>query len=382
MRICITAQATFNEMPGGAARHLTGLSHELRRTGHDVHVLTSTRFLPDTGMLGPGFLGKLVRAVARVVVLVPTGMWFVVRHRPDVVNVHFAPDSLGAVVGAAVTRRRVVATFHGPWALEAIASGDGPPRGPLTAARRAIERLVYVRAAACIAMSGAFADLLVSEYSVRRDLVHVVAPGIDMDQFPLLDRQAARASLGLSDRPTVVTVRRLVPRMGLELAIQAVARIPSGERPVLVIAGTGPDRERLEALAAAEGVGANVRFLGFVPDDRLARLYAAGDVCVVPSRELEGFGYGALEALAAGTPVVAVRTGGLAELVGELEPRWLVPWDADAMAAAIAAVLHDPSAYPSRDASRAYAARFGWPTITSRTVDIFRRIATSHTASA
>jgi glycosyltransferase involved in cell wall biosynthesis len=222
-------------------------------------------------------------------------------------------------------------------------------------------------------MSAAFGELLIAEYGVARGRVHVVPPGIDPARFPLLDRRSARESLGLRDEPTIVTVRRLVARMGIELAISAVAQMPADERPLLVIGGTGPDQSRLERLAAEEGVADRVQFFGFVPDERLAQFYAAGDACVVPSRELEGFGYGALEALAAGTPVVAARTGGLVELVGALERRWLVEWDAGHLAAGLSDVLRDLGTYPTREACRAYAARFAWPEIAARTLDVFRR---------
>lgn len=375
MRICIVGEAEFDDMPGGASRHLSGLVAELRRGQHDVHVLTSAPLLPTRGILGRGFAGRLVRSAARVVAMIPATAWFVVRHRPEVVNVHFPLDALGAVVGSAWTRRPLVATFHGPWALEAIAAGSGSPMTLATAARRSIEKLVYRRARTCLAMSRAFADLLVREYGVDRRRVHVVPLGIDLERFAPRDRSAARQRLNLREEHTVVTVRRLVRRVGLDLAIQALARIPAPTRPRLVIAGTGPERANLETLAWREGVRENVVFLGFVPDALLPDLYAAADVCVVPSRELEGFGYGALEPLAAGTPVIAVRTGGLIELVGDLEPRWLVSWDPEELAQQITAVLASPGAYPSRAQCREYAERFSWRRVAAQTLDVFRAAA-------
>lgn len=374
-RIALVGQAHFSEMPGGAARHLSGLADELRREGHAVHVFTAARLQPSHGRLGSGPLGRVVRAVARLLLVVPAAMLAVIRHRPDVINVHFPPDSLGAVLAAAVLRRPLVATFHGPWALEASAAGEQPAARWATGLRRAIERLVYRRAQVCIAMSGAFADMLVSDYGVPRARIQLVPLGIDAAHFPLHERSHARALLGLPDGATVVSVRRLVPRVGLDLAIRALAGIPAHERPQLVIGGSGPERPRLEALARSAGVADRVSFFGYVPDDQLALFYAAGDVCVVPSRELEGFGYGALEALAAGTPVVAVSTGGLVDLIGALEPRWLVPWDAAALAATLSDVLREPDDFPSRGACRAYAARFDWPAIAAQTLAAFDRAA-------
>jgi len=377
VKICIIGQATFDEDPGGASRHLSGLTQELRAAGHEVHLLTAARFLPTDGSLARGHLGRLLRVAARIAVVTPLSMLFVLRHRPDVVNIHFPLDGLGAVAGAALSRRPLVVTFHGPWALEAAAAADVPSGRLITAARRAIERLVYARAVAHTVMSRAFGDLLVREYDVDARRVTVIAPGIDLARFPLVDRHEARDRLGLPDGPTIVTVRRLIPRVGLDLAIRALACMPEASRPLLVIGGTGPERQSLEDLALRTGVKTRVRFLGFVPDDQLVHLYAAGDACVVPSRELEGFGYGALEALAAGTPVVAVSTDGLVELVGGIEPRWLVAPDPGEIAATLELVVGTPDDFPSRAACRVYAAEFAWPRIAARTAAVFAKAAGS-----
>ena len=71
---------------------------------------------------------------------------------------------------------------------------------------------------------------------------------------------------------------------------------------------------------AALGLADNVRFLGFVADDDLPLVYRAADIAIMPSRELEGFGLTAVEALAAGTPVLVTPVGGLPEVVRGLDP--------------------------------------------------------------
>lgn len=115
---------------------------------------------------------------------------------------------------------------------------------------------------------------------------------------------------------------RLVPEKGFDTAIAAAtaAGVP------LVVAGAGPDEARLKALAA----GADVRFTGRVGEAELAELRRAAAVVLVPSRWEEPCPYSALDAMAAGVPVLAARIGGLPELVGETVPdgEW-----ADAIAA-------------------------------------------------
>lgn len=152
----------------------------------------------------------------------------------------------------------------------------------------------------------------------------VVPPGVDVDRFVPLDvddRAKARARFGLGpDVPLVVAVGRLVPRKGFDVLIDAVAGLPGVH---LAIGGSGRDRRRLAARAAARNVAPRVHFLGRVADDDLPALYGCADVFASPCRdrwgglEAEGFGIVFLEAAAAGVPVVAGRSGGSHEAVAE-----------------------------------------------------------------
>jgi glycosyltransferase involved in cell wall biosynthesis len=154
--------------------------------------------------------------------------------------------------------------------------------------------------------------------------------------------------------------------MGLDLAIESVALLEPVLDARLLIAGSGPEQERLEQLAERHELGGRVVFLGRVPDDELPGLYRSADACIVPSRELEGFGYVALEALAAGTPVVASATGGLIDLLTPLEPRWLCQLDAGRIAEALTELAEHPEQFPSRTRCSAYASGFDWPVIARR----------------
>jgi glycosyltransferase involved in cell wall biosynthesis len=145
------------------------------------------------------------------------------------------------------------------------------------------------------------------------------------------------------DRPEghALVVSRLAPEKGVDLAIEA-CQIAGLE---LVVAGDGPERARLEQLAAAgetDGPAGRVRFVGQVGDAALATLRASASVAVVPSRSAETFGLAAAEAMAAGLPVAATHVGALPELVpGD----WLAPaGDALSLAVVISRLQADRSA--------------------------------------
>jgi glycosyltransferase involved in cell wall biosynthesis len=129
---------------------------------------------------------------------------------------------------------------------------------------------------------------------------------------------------------------RLASEKGIDVAIDACA---AAGLP-LVVCGDGPLEAELRA--RAQRAGADVTFTGRVGDAELARLRASARVALVPSRAAETFGLAALEAMAAGVPVVASRAGALAELDGDAT--LIEPGDATALAQAIARVAGDPEA--------------------------------------
>lgn len=125
------------------------------------------------------------------------------------------------------------------------------------------------------------------------------------------------------------------PTKGIDLVIEALARVAS--RPPLVVAGDGPDRTRLEALAARLGVDA--RFVGAIDDAALFELYRGARAFVLPSSR-EGFGLVYLEAMAFGLPCVAAAAGGAPEVVVDGATGVVVPpGDVAAVAAAIGRAL-------------------------------------------
>lgn len=291
--------------------------------------------------------------------------------RPDLVAGHFAAHLFPSLD---LIRRPLVVHFQGPWAQESHAQGA---LAPVVALKHRIEATVLRRANRCIVLSQAFSDLLCRDYGVAPDRVRVVPGSVDVERFAhtSLDREAARARLGWpGKRPTLLAVRRLVRRMGLDQLIDAVARIvPQRPDLLLAIAGRGPEEATLRARIAAAGLDAHVRLLGYVSDDDLPITYRAANLTIVPTETLEGFGLITAEALAAGTPVMVTPVGGLPEAVAPLAPGLVLAGTGAAhLADGIGEWLDGRLGLPSAAACVAYAReRFSWTTGIARVTQVY-----------
>ena len=210
-----------------------------------------------------------------------------------------------------------------------------------------------------------------------------LTPGVDTEAFhPSVDGQEVRKRYGLSDRPVVVCVSRLVPRKGQDALIRA---LPAVRRKVpdaaLLIVSGGPDRKRLHRLAAQAGVAEHVVFTGSVPWGDLPAHYAAGDVYAMPCRtrrrglDVEGLGIVYLEASATGLPVLAGDSGGAPDAVKEGETGYVVNGrDLAAIAARLSTLLLDRDlAARMGAAGRAWVEEhWRWDTQAERLADLLR----------
>jgi glycosyltransferase involved in cell wall biosynthesis len=169
-----------------------------------------------------------------------------------------------------------------------------------------------------------------------------IASAVDLDRVqPRRGSAALRAEHGASqDDRVLLTLSSLVSRKGVDVLLDAVAMLRGrGLRPLLWIAGEGPERAALTAQAARLGLEPQLRWLGAASE--VGDLLAACDVFVLPSRR-EGLGVAALEAMAAGRPVVASAVGGLGAAVVDGRTGLLVPPDdPPALAEALATLLGD-----------------------------------------
>jgi glycosyltransferase involved in cell wall biosynthesis len=300
---------------------------------------------------------------------------FRLRRHFDLVDVHFALSGF-AVLAGPLRGRPLVVHFQGPWADESAAIGQTSFR---CVVKRWVERRVYRRASAFVVLSSSFRRILIERYAAVPWDITVMAPGVDTDRFRPGDRSLARVELGVPCGRTwvAVSIRRLVPRMGLDVLVDAwnlvveAANIPV----LLLIAGDGPTRSALEAQVERLGLTDYIRFIGQVDDASLVSLYRAANVSVVPSVSLEGYGLVVLESLSTGTPVVASAVGGLSEAVGGFDESALVPpSDPHALAERLIGAMRDTIPLPSESACRRYAEGFSWAEVARRHADLYRRI--------
>jgi glycosyltransferase involved in cell wall biosynthesis len=305
------------------------------------------------------------------------GYWLAARRalaETDVVDAHFALYAAAPVLLGGRRRRPLVFHFHGPWAEEHLAAGGRSSLG--FRARRRLERTVLRRADAHVVLSSAFRRVLVERYGARPWDVRVWPPGVELDTFTPGDRVQARAGLEIDPQSFLaVCVRRLVPRMGIEVLLDAWRQV-AGELPAgstLMLVGEGPLSEQLAERIQEEGLAGRVRLLGRVPDEELIELYRAADVAVVPTLSVEGFGLVVLEAAACGTPSIASNVGGLPEVTRPLDPSLLVSrGDPTALGARLLEAAGGQ--LPARELTRHYAEGFSWPAVAERHRDLYREL--------
>lgn len=199
---------------------------------------------------------------------------------------------------------------------------------------RTVDRIVRALGAWADDGEVAVSDLVLERMRREPHASHLrrIHNGVDPDMFA-----PGPGSEDAADSAAVVLgcVGRMVPGKGLDFLIRAVMRVPAEIEVKLLVAGDGPERERLAALARSVGAGEHVEFLGLIGD--VQEFWRRCDVAVVPSeRFIESFCLSALEAAACGKPLIATRQGALPELVRDGVTGTLVaPGDIAALSEAI-----------------------------------------------
>ncbi len=217
-----------------------------------------------------------------------------------------------------------------------------------------------------VAVSPSLKDKLVG-LGIDGGRITVLRNGVDLNMFRQLDCEEARKRFSVRG-PTIVSVGHLIDRKGHDLVITALQDLPDAR---LLIAGEGPLRRELEALAHRFSLGDRVRFLGPLPYEDMPWLFNAADLTVLASSR-EGWANVLLESLACGTPIVATNVGSAAEVLQNSTVGLVVKErTVSALTAAMAAQLAKPKA---RDEIRVYAEKFSWDETTKGQLAIMERV--------
>lgn len=310
--------------PGGTERQMTELIQRLDRSRFDVHVACFQRegaWLPRVEACAP-VTAFPIRGFARPATLAQAA--------------RFARWCRTHRIALLQTCDLYANTFALPAAALAgvpVRIGSRRELNPdKSAGQIALQRHAYRCAHAIVANSRAAARQLESE-GVAADRVRVIPNGVDADRF-------GQRPIGLAVT-TILTVANLRSEKAHEVLLAAAAQLRRYSYLRYVIAGDGPRATELRALAERLGVAAQVRFLGHRED--VPALLADADAFVLPSRS-EAFPNGAIEAMAAGLPVIASRVGGLLDLIDDGRTGLLVPPDdPGALAAALESLILSPA---------------------------------------
>jgi glycogen synthase len=361
---------------GGVAAHVDGLSQAMAAAGHDVALLT----LAHPGAPADSIVGKVRVLRARIdlpwlpeddlVARVASANHHLVQlttrlapWRPEIVHAHdwqvaWAGDTLAALHDA-----RFIATFHGT--ERGQHGGRVPPGQPSTI--HAVESWLAHTASEVLANSRFMVREIVSGFELPAERTHLIPNGIDPSWW-------STGELPGSRQPLVVSWGRVQYEKGFQVLARALGRLRA-RVPGLrcVIGGRGSYLPELQSQIDLEGVSDMVELPGFLADDRLRDLAHRAGCVVIPSL-YEPFGIVALEALAAGAPLVVARTGGLAELVDGTGAGLLFePGNAAELAACIELILndHELAAEMRKHGAELLADRYSWQAIAGATASVY-----------
>jgi glycosyltransferase involved in cell wall biosynthesis len=387
---------------GGMGTHVAGLAPALIRAGVDVHVITPQPTTNSTSSPPPNPDGSVpgVTEEDEVVVyrvplaessgdisdqaqktnhaildqgleLLDAGLSFDLMHAHDWLVV-FAAQALKQRF-----RFPLVATLH--------ATERGRARGQSlqTDLQRSIHGaewwLVY-EAWRLITCSHHMASEVQAFFHAPQEKIDVVPNGVNPHRdggWTSEDLTDCRARFGAANQRMVFSVGRLVHEKGFHSLIESVpyilAEFPDTQ---FVIAGRGPEAQNLMQRAQVLGVAENVFFPGFISDQERDCLYQIADCAVFPSL-YEPFGIVALEAMAAGCPVVVTEVGGLCEVVQHGKTGVTVyPDDVESIAWGLLNILQNPAMAATRAerARRVVRREFSWDAVAARTIAVYQRV--------
>ncbi len=256
----------------------------------------------------------------------------------DIIHFHLPFSAMGILLSSQSKKFPRIFSFYGLISEEMVVELEDKE---LSVIKGLLYRKLYLKALSyswkylqgkCLSVCDKVTVL--SEYSREQVLSLPYAPfpsdivlipgGVDTEKFQPFREQkdSIRVKLGLPhDGLLLLSIRRLVPRMGLENLIRAMQLVLKENPSIyLVIGGKGPLEGRLRAMIPSLGLDNKVILTGFIPEDLLPLYYQTADLFVLPTIALEGFGLPVIEAMACGLPVIATPIGAPMEILSRFDP--------------------------------------------------------------
>lgn len=343
MNILLVSDVSIHNVIGGAERVLYEQSYRLAQKGHSVNILT--RRLPDHE--SDAEIIKNIKE-SRFPIDQRNAITFLIstlqnsqalfeslsdKYSFDCINFHQPFSSLGVTSSSLSSKIKKIYTCHS-LSHEEYQSRNKKPNGIFQNAtyllniygRKLIEKKVLNISDKIIVLSKNTQDKLWNTYRIPNGKVAVIPGGIDLERFhPAANRSKIRRRLGIPDeKMLLLTIRNLVPRMGLGnliLAMKSIIReIPD---IFLIIGGDGPLKNELLKSVKELQLEDYIKFAGFIPEQDLPDYYRASDIFILPTLELEGFGLITLESLASGIPVLGTPVGGTKEILTKFNSSYL-----------------------------------------------------------
>ncbi|HCF95764.1 MAG TPA: hypothetical protein DEW46_11930 [Verrucomicrobia bacterium] len=356
---------------GGAETLLTAVLQRLRPRLDQIHVayFYGNSWIPNQ----LAQQGIVVHKLPSAYKADPRGVWalckLIRKIRPDILHSHLIQGDWAASVARTLARSRCphISTKHN---LHYFKGHPGWTQG--------VDARFNRRLSAMITVSQAVAEDYQAQCRVGTDRIRVIPNGIDLDRFstPETPRAETRRALAIPEEaPVLITVASLTAQKGHTVMLQAIEQlVDTFPNLIWVIVGGGKLKDQIEALADRPATRRHCRFLGNrqdVPD-----LLHASDLFVLPSL-WEGFGIAALEAAAAGLPLVLSRTGGMVEVFAGPEEAALfaTPGNAGELAQQIRTLLQDPTLHRQLSLqARARAEQYDLNTIAQQWFDLYRSL--------
>jgi glycosyltransferase involved in cell wall biosynthesis len=342
MKILMLADVFFPDTIGGAGRVVYHLAFELSGKGHEIHVLTRNNkgvwfaqqelapnlFVHRFFSSSKESLALFLREIRNSRLLAKK---LAQKVEFDLLCSHQSLVAMGPLFSRSFKQIPLIHYFHSPWHEEFLVkkredrTRTGQKNKIIVFLMRRIEKRILFKASKVIVLSEYMRERALEIHNYQKDRVVKIPGGVDLLRYNLASggKEAAKGVAKVPLNKTIfLTVRNLVPRMGLETLIESFNQSSVlREKGLLLIGGRGFLEENLKAQVKGANLEDAVRFLGYIAEKDLPLFYQASDFFVLPTRELEGFGLVNLESMASGTPVLGTPVGGIPEVIGLFDKR-------------------------------------------------------------